>query len=69
TDLDEGRALLRRLQNAARCVDGADPRPFAARVRAALDDDLDLPGAVEAVDHAVSRGRGVSQSAELLGVI
>ncbi|MGH9190179.1 MAG: cysteine--tRNA ligase [Acidimicrobiales bacterium] len=38
-------------------------------VRAALDDDLDLPRAVEAVDSAVSSGEGVAQSAELLGVI
>ncbi|HLF40224.1 MAG TPA: cysteine--tRNA ligase [Acidimicrobiia bacterium] len=58
TDLDEGRALLHRLVAASRGeVDragGADSRPFAARVRAALDDDLDIPRAVEGLDDLAS---------------
>ena len=54
TDLDEGTALLRRLIAAAQCPDGADPRPFATRVRAALDDDLDAPRALEALDDLAS---------------
>ncbi|MBV8162110.1 MAG: cysteine--tRNA ligase [Acidimicrobiia bacterium] len=37
-------------------------------VRAALDDDLDAPGALAAVDEMVSHGRGVSAAAALLGV-
>ena len=37
TDLDEGTALLHRLVAAAQRPTGADPRPFAARVRDALD--------------------------------
>ncbi|MEZ5383077.1 MAG: cysteine--tRNA ligase [Microthrixaceae bacterium] len=37
-------------------------------VRAALDDDLDTPAAVEAIDAAVERGEGISQAALLLGV-
>ena len=37
-------------------------------VRAALDDDLDLPAALAAVDRAAAAGRGVGQAAELLGV-
>jgi L-cysteine:1D-myo-inositol 2-amino-2-deoxy-alpha-D-glucopyranoside ligase len=37
-------------------------------VRAALDDDLDLPTAVAAVDAAVERGDGVSEAAALLGI-
>jgi L-cysteine:1D-myo-inositol 2-amino-2-deoxy-alpha-D-glucopyranoside ligase len=37
-------------------------------VRARLDDDLDAPGAVAAIDAAVSRGEGVSSAAMLLGV-
>src|SRR5437764_88717 len=37
-------------------------------VRAALDDDLDAPRALAAVDDAVSGGEGVSAAAELLGV-
>jgi len=37
-------------------------------VRAALDDDLNCPRAVEAVDAAAAEGRGVSAAAGLLGV-
>jgi L-cysteine:1D-myo-inositol 2-amino-2-deoxy-alpha-D-glucopyranoside ligase len=37
-------------------------------VRAALDDDLDTPGAVAAIDRAATNGRGVSSAAALLGV-
>jgi L-cysteine:1D-myo-inositol 2-amino-2-deoxy-alpha-D-glucopyranoside ligase len=37
-------------------------------VRAALDADLDTPGAVEAIDGAARDGRGVSEAAGLLGV-
>jgi L-cysteine:1D-myo-inositol 2-amino-2-deoxy-alpha-D-glucopyranoside ligase len=60
TDLDEGRALLRRLRAAAESESepgfrgGADPRPFAARVREALDDDLDVPRALDALDDLAS---------------
>jgi L-cysteine:1D-myo-inositol 2-amino-2-deoxy-alpha-D-glucopyranoside ligase len=60
TDLDEGRALLRRLMAAAECAadpdfrGGADPRPFAEKVRSALDDDLDVPRALDALDDLAS---------------
>jgi L-cysteine:1D-myo-inositol 2-amino-2-deoxy-alpha-D-glucopyranoside ligase len=54
TDLEEGTALLHRLLAAAECVDGADPRPFAEQVRAAIDDDLDAPKALEALDDLAS---------------
>ncbi len=37
-------------------------------VRSALDDDLDAPTAVAAIDDAASRGEGVSTAAMLLGV-
>jgi L-cysteine:1D-myo-inositol 2-amino-2-deoxy-alpha-D-glucopyranoside ligase len=37
-------------------------------VRAALDDDLDTPAAVAAVDEAADLGKGVGQAAALLGV-
>jgi L-cysteine:1D-myo-inositol 2-amino-2-deoxy-alpha-D-glucopyranoside ligase len=43
--------------------DGALPE-----VRAALDDDLDTPGAVKALDAAAEQGRGVSTAAALLGI-
>jgi L-cysteine:1D-myo-inositol 2-amino-2-deoxy-alpha-D-glucopyranoside ligase len=54
TDLDEGVALLHRLVAASERTSGADPRPFAARVRDALDDDLDAPRALEALDDLAS---------------
>jgi L-cysteine:1D-myo-inositol 2-amino-2-deoxy-alpha-D-glucopyranoside ligase len=43
--------------------DGALPE-----VRAALDDDLDTPGAIKALDAAAEQGRGVSTAAALLGI-
>jgi L-cysteine:1D-myo-inositol 2-amino-2-deoxy-alpha-D-glucopyranoside ligase len=39
-----------------------------AAVRAALDDDLDTPAAVAAIDEAVASGRGVSAAATLVGI-
>jgi len=38
-------------------------------VRRALDDDLDTPRAIAAIDDAAISGRGVSGSAGLLGVV
>jgi L-cysteine:1D-myo-inositol 2-amino-2-deoxy-alpha-D-glucopyranoside ligase len=37
-------------------------------VRGCLDDDLDTPGAVAAIDVAASAGHGVREAAALLGV-
>jgi L-cysteine:1D-myo-inositol 2-amino-2-deoxy-alpha-D-glucopyranoside ligase len=37
-------------------------------VRAALDDDLDTPWAVEQIDKAAAAGHGISAAAALLGV-
>jgi L-cysteine:1D-myo-inositol 2-amino-2-deoxy-alpha-D-glucopyranoside ligase len=37
-------------------------------VRAALDDDLDTPAAIAAIDQAAARGLGVHDAASLLGV-
>jgi L-cysteine:1D-myo-inositol 2-amino-2-deoxy-alpha-D-glucopyranoside ligase len=37
-------------------------------VRHALDDDLDTPAAIAAVDAAASSGKGVSKAASLLGI-
>ena len=54
TDLEEGTALLHRLLAAADAPDGADPAPYAARVHAAIDDDLDAPRALEALDDLAS---------------
>jgi hypothetical protein len=38
-------------------------------VRAALDDDLDLPRAIRAIDDAAASGRGVRRAADLIGVV
>jgi L-cysteine:1D-myo-inositol 2-amino-2-deoxy-alpha-D-glucopyranoside ligase len=54
SDIEEGSALLHRLLAGAQRPDGPDPAPFAERVRAALDDDLDAPGALEALDDLAS---------------
>jgi L-cysteine:1D-myo-inositol 2-amino-2-deoxy-alpha-D-glucopyranoside ligase len=54
---------------AATTASGAvDSQTALAGVRARLDDDLDTPGAVSAIDAAVSRGEGVGSAAALLGV-
>jgi L-cysteine:1D-myo-inositol 2-amino-2-deoxy-alpha-D-glucopyranoside ligase len=49
-DLDDGVRLLTRLLLAAQRETGPDPRPFAAALRARLDDDLDLPGAIHQLE-------------------
>jgi L-cysteine:1D-myo-inositol 2-amino-2-deoxy-alpha-D-glucopyranoside ligase len=54
SDVDEATALLHRLRAAGARSGGPDPEPFAARVRAALDDDLDAPRAVDALDELAS---------------
>ena len=69
TDIQDGTALLHRLVAAAAETAGPDPTPFAARVRAALDDDLDAPKALEALgelaDAVLSGGSDVSAPAVL----
>jgi L-cysteine:1D-myo-inositol 2-amino-2-deoxy-alpha-D-glucopyranoside ligase len=54
TDLDEAVALLHRLLAAAERTGGPDPTSFVQRVRDALDDDLDAPRALEALDDLAS---------------
>jgi L-cysteine:1D-myo-inositol 2-amino-2-deoxy-alpha-D-glucopyranoside ligase len=46
----------------------ADSLSALEAVRACLDDDLDTPGAVAAIDAAVAGGEGVASAAALLGV-
>lgn len=60
--MDAATERLERWQSAGN-GDGA-----LAEVRAALDDDLGTPAAVEAIDAAVSKGVGASEAAMLLGV-
>jgi len=58
-DIDDASALLETLLTAAAADRGPDPAPYAARVRAALDDDLDAPGARAALidlAHAINAG-------------
>jgi L-cysteine:1D-myo-inositol 2-amino-2-deoxy-alpha-D-glucopyranoside ligase len=54
TDLDDATALVHRLLAAAQRPDGPDPAPFAQRVRDAIDNDLDTPAALEALDDLAS---------------
>jgi L-cysteine:1D-myo-inositol 2-amino-2-deoxy-alpha-D-glucopyranoside ligase len=52
----------------ARWVAAGPGSGAADRVRRALDEDLDTPGAVAAIDAAAAKGVGVSEAAALLGV-
>lgn len=45
-DIDAAAELLERLFAAANAADGPDPTPYAERLRAALDNDLDAPAAL-----------------------
>jgi L-cysteine:1D-myo-inositol 2-amino-2-deoxy-alpha-D-glucopyranoside ligase len=54
TDLEEGTALLHRLLAAAEKTTGPDPTAYARRVRDAIDDDLDSPRALDALDDLAS---------------
>jgi L-cysteine:1D-myo-inositol 2-amino-2-deoxy-alpha-D-glucopyranoside ligase len=47
---------------------GGSPGDLLTEIRAALDDDLDTPRAVAAIDDAVDRGEDVRAAADLLGV-
>ena len=49
-------------------VGGTDGSAVLDATRARLDDDLDTPGAVAAIDQAASQGADVSEAASLLGV-
>lgn len=61
--LDEGAQRLARWRSAGTGDGGL------AEVRSALDNDLDMPTAVAAIDAAAVRGEGVSTSAALLGIM
>jgi len=79
TDIEEGVTRLDRLIEAARRPCGPDPAPTLTAVRAALDDDLDAPTALDAIDvlagaiiaHAgddPSAPTGLREAAGLLGI-
>jgi L-cysteine:1D-myo-inositol 2-amino-2-deoxy-alpha-D-glucopyranoside ligase len=54
TDLEDGTALLHRLLAAAEKETGPDPTRYAERVREAIDNDLDTPRALDALDDLAS---------------
>ncbi len=60
--LDEAAARLELWTGAGEGSAGID------EVRACLDDDLDVPGAVLVLDHYANDGQGVTEAAALLGV-
>jgi L-cysteine:1D-myo-inositol 2-amino-2-deoxy-alpha-D-glucopyranoside ligase len=60
-------AQLARWLGAAR--PGGEHGKALREVRSALDDDLDTPAALSAIDAAVDRGEGVREAAALLGVV
>jgi L-cysteine:1D-myo-inositol 2-amino-2-deoxy-alpha-D-glucopyranoside ligase len=60
--MDEAGERLARWRTAGRGPAALD------EVRAALDDDLDTPAALAAIDAAAARGVGVDQAASLLGI-
>ena len=64
--MDEATERLERWQSAGAGAGASDGA--LEEVRAALDDDLSTPAAVEAIDAAASRGEGVNEAAMLLGV-
>jgi L-cysteine:1D-myo-inositol 2-amino-2-deoxy-alpha-D-glucopyranoside ligase len=47
---------------------GKAPGKILDEVRAALDDDLDTPRALAAIDEAAERGEDVTAAAALLGI-
>jgi L-cysteine:1D-myo-inositol 2-amino-2-deoxy-alpha-D-glucopyranoside ligase len=47
---------------------GGQASSLLDEVRACLDDDLDTPGALAAIDRAAAAGTDVTDSATLLGV-
>lgn len=61
-------ARLETWSSATLAPDATDSIVALDEVRACLDDDLDTPGAVAAIDAAVARGEGVASAAALLGV-
>jgi L-cysteine:1D-myo-inositol 2-amino-2-deoxy-alpha-D-glucopyranoside ligase len=69
SEIEEGSALLHRLVAAAACPDGPDPRPFAQAVRDALDDDLDAPRALDALDDLASAVLSGGSDASAPGVL
>jgi len=64
----EGRLLEEASERLERWRSAGPGSAALEAVRARLDDDLDTPGALAAIDEAADAGRGVSEAASLLGV-
>ncbi len=60
--------MPRNAERLARWCDAGAGAAVLEDVRSALDDDLDTPGALAAIDAAASGGHGVGDAAALLGV-
>lgn len=70
--------LLGRIRVALKQPDGADPRPYLARIRAALDDDLDAPATVRTLRDLtasllvggsdLNAAAGLAEALDLLGI-
>lgn len=78
-DIDDGQALLILLREAAKAPTGPEPAGTLAAVRAALDNDLDAPAVIEALESLARRivdgvgndpqaGQGLAEAAALIGV-
>jgi L-cysteine:1D-myo-inositol 2-amino-2-deoxy-alpha-D-glucopyranoside ligase len=68
--LKPAREFLAKLRSAVTGRGGADPRPFVTEVRAALDDDLNVPRALSAVaDLAAGINQGGRDASAVQGVI
>lgn len=78
-DIDEGQQLLDLLRQASQAATGPDPSNTLATIRAALDDDLDAPRVVEALEQYSAQiidgsgddpqaGQGLIDAAALIGV-
>jgi L-cysteine:1D-myo-inositol 2-amino-2-deoxy-alpha-D-glucopyranoside ligase len=68
--LNPAREFLAKLRSAVTGRGGADPRPYVTEVRAALDDDLNVPRGLSAVaDLATSISQGGTDESAVEGVL
>jgi len=68
--LNPAREFLAKLRSAVTGRGGADPRPYVAEMRAALDDDLNVPRALSAVaDLATSINQGGTDESAIQGLL
>lgn len=76
--LQDARRLLGKIAHALKQPDGADPRPYLARIRSALDNDLDAPEAIRTLREMTqslliggsdtNAAAGLSDALDLLGI-